>query len=209
METVIPLVVRNISLNDDETANQLALHLSDLGWGANAGQVVASVYTADADPVAAAAAAAVAIKRALPQARVERVDEQFVSLADIAARTGLSHEAIRLWATGKRRASGQPFPDARAHVGQGRATSKIWTWPQVRDWLKAQYCLDLDPDVAYLSPQQVMSLNALLAQPPQERWQPVAQAGVTRTLAQVDAALEEGSAARSISKRFAVQGSPS
>ncbi|MET8816819.1 hypothetical protein [Streptomyces rochei] len=206
METLIPLVVRNINLNDDEIVETLALRLPDLGWQETGGQVTATVYTTSPEPVAVAAAAAAHIKRVLPQAVVERVDEQFVSLADIAARAGLSHEAVRLWATGKRRTSRQPFPASRAQVGQGRSTTKIWSWPEVLVWLKQHYCLDLEPDTAYLSPQQVARLNAMLCDPRQQRWLPVATAGVTRTLEAVDAVLGEDSSPSPVTRRFTVAG---
>ncbi|RSN98495.1 hypothetical protein DMH26_18510 [Streptomyces sp. WAC 05379] len=206
METHIPLVVRNVSLDDDETVEQLALSLSDLGWHETGGQVIATVYTTSPDPVTAAAAAALSIKRVLPQAVVERVDEQFVTLADIAARAGLSHEAVRLWAAGKRRTDGEPFPAPRAQVGQGRTATKIWAWPAVLAWLKVQFRLDLEPGTAYLTAQQAIRLNALLQERQQPRWQPLAAAGVTRTLAEVDSALEESTSARPAARRFKIAG---
>lgn len=206
METHIPLVVRNVNLDDDEIAEQLALNLSDFGWHETGGQVTATFYTSSADPVAAAAAAALSIKRALPQASVERVDEQFVSLADIATRAGLSHEAIRLWAAGKRRTAGEPFPAPRAQVGQGRTTTKIWTWPEVLAWFKAHYHLDLEPGTAYLTTPQVARLNALLQERRQSPWQPLATAGVPRFLAAVDAVLEKDASLGSAAQRFTIAG---
>ncbi|MET8616142.1 hypothetical protein [Streptomyces misionensis] len=201
MKTHIPLIVRNISLDDDATVEQLALSLSDFGWHETGGQVIATFYTMSADPVAAAAAAAFSIKRALPQARVERVDEQFVSLADIAARAGLTHEAVRLWATGKRRAAGEPFPAPRAEVGQGRTATKIWAWPEVLTWLKAHYFLDLEPDTAYLTAEQVARLNVALQSRRQPHWRP-ATAGVSRTLAVMHAVLEEDASPTPAARRF-------
>ncbi|MFC8230660.1 hypothetical protein [Streptomyces sp. NPDC057287] len=192
MEFCVPLVIRNISLDDDETVEKLALSLSDLGWRQVAGQVLASVYTTQPDPVASVVAAAHHIKRELPHAVVERVDEQFVSLADIAARAGLSHEAVRLWATGKRRTTGKPFPAARSTVGQGQTTTKIWVWPEVMAWLKAQYCLDLEPGTAHLDAQQVARVNAALCESPQtDRWRRTSTASLTRTLEATSALLGE------------------
>ncbi|WNO65375.1 hypothetical protein RPQ02_16985 [Streptomyces sp. AM2-3-1] len=208
MKTHIPLIVHHVDLDDDGTAEQLALHLADFAWQETGGQVVATVFTASSDPVADAAAAALCIRRLLPQASVERVDEQFVSLADIAARAGLTHEAVRLWAAGKRRTAGAPFPAPRAEVGQGRTATKIWAWPEVLVWLKAHYCLDLEPGTAYLTAWQVARLNALLQERQQEsppgRWQPLVTAGVTRTLAVVDAALEEDVSPRQTVRRYTV-----
>ncbi|MEU0971358.1 hypothetical protein ABZ357_40350 [Streptomyces sp. NPDC005917] len=137
---------------------------------------------------------------------MERVDEQFVSLADIATRAGLSHEAVRLWAAGKRRTEDDPFPKPRAQVGQGRTATKIWAWPEVLAWLKDHYHLDLEPGTAYLTTQQVTRLNALLQQHPQPGWQPLATAGVTRTLAAVNAALGEDTSPRPAARRFTFAG---
>ncbi|MFI7565995.1 hypothetical protein ACIBVM_29650 [[Kitasatospora] papulosa] len=163
-------------------AEQLAVRLADFAWHATGEQVVATFFTTSSDPVAAVAAAAVRIGRVLPQASVERVDEQFVSLADIAARAGLSHEAVSLWAAGKRRTQGEPFPAPRAQVGQGRTATKIWSWPEVLVWFEAHYSLDLEPDTAYLTPQQVARLNALLQESGQGCWRPLATVSGTRTL---------------------------
>ncbi|MFJ6523437.1 hypothetical protein ACIQJ4_34900 [Streptomyces filamentosus] len=208
METHIPLVVRNVSLDDDAILEQLALNLSDLGWHETGGQVIVTFYTKSNDPVAAAAAAAVSIKRALPQAYVERVDEQFVSLADIATRTGMSHEAVRLWAGGKRRSDGEPFPAPRAQVGQGRTPIKIWAWPDVLAWLREHYCLDLEPGTAYLTVPQVAHLNALLQERRQSSWQPLVTAGVPRILASVAAVLEpeETTSSTPAGRRFTTTG---
>ncbi|MER6236060.1 hypothetical protein ABT185_08290 [Streptomyces clavifer] len=118
----------------------------------------------------------------LPQASVERVDEQFVSLADTAARADLSHEAVRLWAAGKRRTLGEPFPAPRAQAGQGRTATKIWSGPEVLVWFEGHYCLDLEPDTVYLMPQQVARLNALLQESGQGCWRSLATASGTRTL---------------------------
>ncbi|MEV6422835.1 hypothetical protein [Streptomyces sp. NPDC051662] len=209
METHIPLIVRNVDLDDDSTAEKLALNLADFAWQETGGQVVATFFTTSPDPVAAAAAAALCIGRVLPQASVERVDEQFVSLADVAVRAGLSHEAVRLWAAGKRRAAGAPFPAPRAQVGQGRTATRIWVWPEILAWLEAHYCLDLEPGTSYLTAEQVARLNALLQERQQEtgrgRWQTLSSAGVTRTLAVVDAALEEDTSPRPTVRRYAAQ----
>ncbi|MET7643949.1 hypothetical protein ABZS83_09945 [Streptomyces sp. NPDC005426] len=204
METHIPLIVRGVDLDDDGTAEQLAVRLADFAWHETGGQVVATFFTTSSDPVSAAAAAAACIGRVLPQASVERVDEQFVSLADIAVRAGLSHEAVRLWAAGKRRTQGEPFPAPRAQVGQGRTATKIWSWPEVVVWFEDHYCLDLEPGTVYLTPPQVARLNALLQEGGQGRWRTLATAGVTRTLAVVDAALEEGASPLPQVQRFAV-----
>ncbi|WP_394426195.1 hypothetical protein [Streptomyces sp. SGAir0957] len=189
-------------MDDDETIEQLALSLGDLGWQEAGGLTTATVYSTGSDPVADAVAAANHIRRVLPHTIVERVDEQFVTLADIAARAGLTHEAVRLWATGKRRTGREPFPAARTQVGQGRSTSKIWAWPEVLIWLKEQYCLDLEPGVTYLDARHVARLNAALHEPKQQQWQRTSTAGVTRTLASLEEVLQENAPT---ARRFATR----
>jgi hypothetical protein len=68
---------------------------------------------------------------ALPQLEVVRVEpDDLVSLAEIAWRSGLTREGIRLLAKGARGPGGFPppvaYPDHR---------TRLWHWPDVADWL--------------------------------------------------------------------------
>lgn len=195
VETKVVLAVRNVDLDDDATIEKLALTLADLGWQEEGGQVTATVFVEQGDPVAVALAAAQTIVKVLPGALVERADEQFVSTADIAARTSLSHEAVRLWATGKRRSADTAFPPPRAVVGQGNKALKIWAWPDVLDWLRSKYRIDPEPGIAYLDPAQTARLNGLLADSAtrgRHQWRQVTDASfVMRTLNLVDDCLHD------------------
>jgi hypothetical protein len=192
VESKVLLRVRGIDLNDRDTLDALALHLDDLGWEAVGGQVTAVLYTTSPDPVAAALDAAHAIEKALPGATVDSVDEQLVSLGDIADRLDMTSEGVRLWVTGKRRAGVAPFPEPRAHISQGRTLMKIWAWADVADWLRNEYRLDPEEGVRYLSRREVAELNAELAHrsPRTDRWRAVADHGCERVLARVNDALE-------------------
>ncbi|MFC8537184.1 hypothetical protein ACFUJY_25160 [Streptomyces sp. NPDC057249] len=69
METQVPLIVRPVDLNDDDTVEQLAVDLAVFAWQETAGQVVATVFAASSDPVAAASAAVLCIRRVLRRPR--------------------------------------------------------------------------------------------------------------------------------------------
>lgn len=191
MDTKIVLSVRGVDLDDPETLDALGQHLNDLGWESAGGQVTATVYSDSPDPVAAAVDVALVIEKVLPGASVVRVDEQLVSVGDIADRLGLSTEGVRLWTVGKRRAAA-PFPAPHAQVSQGRTMMKIWAWADVLTWLRAEYHLDPDQGVGYLSDRDVAKLNHELAGrvAGAARWQAVTDHGCTRVLARVDDALD-------------------
>lgn len=65
----------------------------------------------------------------LPRARPIRLDEDLVSIPDIASRVGVSREAVRNWANGLRHSN---FPLPRGIVGDG---IKVWGWSEVSRWL--------------------------------------------------------------------------
>lgn len=174
METKIVLSVQNVDLGDDKTLATLAEHLDDLGWESVDGQVTATVYTDEPDAVGAALDVVRGIEKHLPDATVARVDEQLVAVSDIADRMGMSSEGVRLWAIGKRRKTGPPFPPPRGQVSQGRNLMKVWAWADVISWLRIQYRLDPEPEVRYPSDQEIAYLNASLSDRADEKgqWQP-------------------------------------
>lgn len=151
-ETAIPLLVTGLDLDDEATLDIIGAQFDNLTWHAEAGQIIATVHTASGDPVAEAVDIARTVMATLPGARVTGVDPQLVALGDIADRLGISSEAVRLWAAGKRRA-GTPFPAPAGRVSTGRTVMKIWSWPAVLTWLRQEYRLDPEPEVSYLGEQ--------------------------------------------------------
>jgi hypothetical protein len=79
-----------------------------------------------------------------PEIQIVRVDLDLVSMSQIAERGVKTREAVRLWATGKRR---KDFPKPFTSAGQ----SILWAWSDVFIWLGAK-------ETAKLC--QLMSLNA-------------------------------------------------
>lgn len=59
--------------------------------------------------------------------------DNMVTLSDIAARAGVSHEAARLWASGQRGPGKFPAPALITSGGE-----RVWDWEQVASWL-AEY----------------------------------------------------------------------
>jgi predicted DNA-binding transcriptional regulator AlpA len=82
-------------------------------------------------PSAESAAFALAdtITETFPEAVVVRVDQDLVSIPDIAERTERSRESIRLLVEGKRGPGG--FPSPVGIVGDG---IRVWPWASVLDW---------------------------------------------------------------------------
>jgi len=68
--------------------------------------------------------------------------DNMVTLADIAARAGVSHEAARLWASGRRGPGYFPPPTLITSGGE-----KVWDWEQVASWL-AEYRRNADASSA-------------------------------------------------------------
>lgn len=69
--------------------------------------------------------------------------EDLVSMADIARRSGRSREAVRLWAAGERGPGGFPSSCWRSPGGE-----RFWNWPEVAAWVRAHLNLavDVEPD---------------------------------------------------------------
>lgn len=149
-QLTIPLVVTGVDLDDEVVLDLIGAHFDNLTWHSEGGQVIATVHATSTKPVDEAITAAAAITATLAGARVTGVDPQLVALGDIADRLGISSEAVRLWAVGKRRA-GTAFPTPTGRVSTGRTVMKIWSWPDVLTWLREEYRLDLEPNISYLS----------------------------------------------------------
>lgn len=79
----------------------------------------------------ALASAIADVTRAVDGLEVIRIEpDDFVTMAAIAARSGLSREYIRLLSTGKRGPGG--FPAPIAYVDD---KTRLWHWPDVAHWL--------------------------------------------------------------------------
>ena len=180
MTVKIPLRFQGIDLRDPEAYDRIDEELALLFWTSNGAVSLAIVFSDDPASVAITDAGdwSRRIANLMPGVSVAEVHDELVSIADIAARAGVAHEAVRLWTIGKRRASLRPFPTPRQVVGAGSGgkTMNLYAWRDVLSWIRE--VLDSDPDegITYLTDHEYAMLNAHLAAIRSEtnEWHPIA-----------------------------------
>ncbi|GCD91206.1 hypothetical protein [Nocardioides sp. LS1] len=158
------LLLRGIDLRDADARAAIPEELDDLDF--EACEEISSVVIYCEDHLAPIEAVRVArrIERYLPGVEVVEVHDELVALGDIAVRTGMKHEAVRLWAAGKRRAGGTPFPGPRQIVAAERGRSmKLYAWREVVSWIRQIIKVDPEHGVCFLSDVQIHEINACLS----------------------------------------------
>lgn len=188
MTVKIPLRLRGLDLSEVEAYERIHPDLTELFWEANGGVSLAVLYSDD--PLPSALDAAVdwsrRIAKLMPGVDVAEVHDELVSVSDIAARAGVVAESVRLWTTGKRRASLRPFPAPRQVVGSGSGgkTMSLYAWRDVVLWIRDVIGIDPDEGIEYLTDTQLAELNAeIAASSPGATWRPVrleATVGIAR-----------------------------
>ncbi|MFG2056900.1 hypothetical protein ACGFI9_23050 [Micromonospora sp. NPDC048930] len=159
----IALHVGNIDLHDPHVLSRIGAvdPLCEVSWESVDGRTLAVIYCDDHDPISHVVTIARRITHAIPEAHVDGIDQDLVSVSDIARRVGMTREAVRLWVKGQRGPGG--FPSALGSVGGGeRGSTQIWSWPSVNAWLDEHFGLG-DED-QYLTPEQVTVANAAILQ---------------------------------------------
>ncbi len=96
------------------------------------------------------------LQAVLPSAALVRLDQDLVSIPDIAERTGRSRESIRLLVDGKRGPGSFPLP-----VGTVGDAIRVWPWAVVVDWFRES--LDEDLGERGVSPRTAALIDACLA----------------------------------------------
>lgn len=137
MATHVFTLVLDRRPNDNELAALLDAGCDDAILGVEGGLPVAE-FDREAPALADAIAAAV---RDIESAglRVLRVlDQDLVTLADVADRIGRSRESVRRYATGER--GGGSFPPP---VNPGRDGTVFYRWSEVAPWLRDRIGLDV------------------------------------------------------------------
>lgn len=123
----------NRELSDDELEALYEAGLDDAGIETGPLGTLAD-FTREAPSLAEAIASAVRDVEKVSGLRATGVQcDNMVTAIDIASRAGVSREAVRLWATGKRGPGGFPKPVLITTGGE-----KVWDWPQVAHWLAEQ-----------------------------------------------------------------------
>jgi len=140
----VPLYVFAVVLNHRPTETELDKFVDrdvdDATFGVERG---VSVVEFDREAPSAADAVASAI-RDLENAGMEPVrviDDDLVTLADVADRVGQSRESVRRYATGDRGPGGFPPP-----VNPARDGTVFYRWSEVAPWMREKLGVDV-PDV--------------------------------------------------------------
>lgn len=130
-EYTFALLVAGLDLDDDTQCDAyFAAGLDDSVLEDRDGLALATFFRTTSSPDSALKSAITDIEHGVPGARVLRVDEQLVNLADIADQLGRTTESVRLLATSARGPGG--FPPPAGVVGKG---VRVWRWADVRSWL--------------------------------------------------------------------------
>lgn len=162
----LALAVEGVDLHDEDQIEDLMERLPDVHWRKVAGQVqaVALLDCAKQDIAAAVRRIIDAVTASSPNAEVIDVVEDFVSISDIAKRSGFTRQYARMLVTGERGPGG--FPRSLGSVGKTR----IWDWAPVSTWLQANY--DLGDSCRLLTRDELASLRrAIVTQHPDRRHQ--------------------------------------
>ncbi|WP_378733843.1 hypothetical protein [Nocardia brasiliensis] len=130
-------------------------------WSTVDGTVTATVFPDSADITSDVVRFARQVTCTFRSARVRRVHRDLVSASDIAHRTGFSREAVRKWAG---ESNARSFPAPYGAVGEESRTSKIWLWPDIAEWLIANYDFPIEKD--WPSESVIAHIEARLANVP-------------------------------------------
>jgi hypothetical protein len=157
------LLVEGADLQTDQAQDALfKAGCDDATIGVNAG-VQHLHFDREASSLAEALVSAItAVEQAVPGVRVVRVaPDEYVTLAEIAMRTGRTRESVRLLATGDRGPGDFPPPAARAEQ-----RVKLWRWAEVAAWLASRLGISVpgSPDPAMSAVNGLLQARAALAQ---------------------------------------------
>jgi hypothetical protein len=117
----------------------------DAVFGVERGLPVAT-FDRDDETLADAIASAVRALESVGLISLRVIDEDVLTLADIADRIGQSRESVRRYATGERGSGGFPPP-----INPGREGTVFYRWSEVVPWLRVNLGLeveDTDPALA-------------------------------------------------------------
>jgi hypothetical protein len=134
----VSVVVDNVELTDD-VLDALFAGVEDAIPSSMNGVVKVTAPIPAADDYAASIRLIDLIHAALPQAVPVRLDQDLVSITDIAERSGRTRESIRLFVEAKRGPGHFPSP-----IGTVGNAIRIWPWNSVLDWFRGALGEDLD-----------------------------------------------------------------
>lgn len=148
------IVFSGVDFDDDEVFDALG-ELSNVTWRSQGRYAFAAAVIEAPTALKAADLITQQVIKLVPSARPTRLDDDLVSIPDVAGRVGVTREAVRNWANGTRHAN---FPLPRGVVGDG---IKIWAWSDVSVWLRDN--LALGDSEEFPSAHDAALINALFA----------------------------------------------
>lgn len=149
------LAVSGVDIDDFDLLDRLVEALPHVHWGEVDGQVQADVYARDSSVVQAVQQVTDALRTVVPTARATRLIEDFVAIPDIAKRSDVNRETVRLWS------KEDSFPLPRSVVGNG---IKVWDWASVNSWLRHEHAGALGDPYRHPSAAEIAQVNTLLRQ---------------------------------------------
>lgn len=156
METfTVSVVLENVELTD-EVLDDLFGAVEDVVPSSIDGVVKITAPVEASDDESAAFQLVDQIQAVLPHAVPVRLDQDLVSISDIAERTDRSRESIRLLVDGKRGPGGFPSP-----VGTVGDAIRVWPWAVVTDWF--HNALGEDLQERGVTPEAAALVDACLA----------------------------------------------
>jgi hypothetical protein len=133
----VSVVMKDVELTDD-VLEALFAGVEDVVPSSVAGVVKVTAPVEAPDDESAAFRFIEQVRSTLPEATVVRLDQDLVSITDIAERVNRSRESVRLLADGKR-GPGR-FPAPVGTIGDG---IRVWPWAVVLMWFREMLREDL------------------------------------------------------------------
>ncbi len=148
----------NVDLEDFDVLEALA-EIPGVMWSEDPMGVFATATIAAESGVRAVREVVISVCSAVPKAQPLRLDQDLVSITDIADRIGVNRETVRVWASGTAKRKGR-FPKPRGCVS---GNIKVWGWTDIAEWLDANLALTENDDAVHLRPKDESIANAQLA----------------------------------------------
>jgi len=150
-----------IEWNPDDARKEKVLKksFSDLLWTKSNGISTVYAVSQTKNPVRACIEIAERLFKAPISIMPTRWHDDFVGYSDIANYVGMTHEAVRLIATGKRGPG--DFPKPRGYIGVATNRSPLWTWAEVSPWFNANY--EIKDEEHFPTNDEIIEINAHIA----------------------------------------------
>lgn len=179
----VTLSVTGIDLDDESTAELLGARFPLILWEERPGLTLMTLNVAAPRALDEAVITYRDLARAVPALRLVGVHRDLVTTSQIAARVGVSREAVRKWT------SRSDFPAVFDCVGID--FQRLWAWTQIVEWLRTRRGVLVDDSLLRL--EEMSQLETALARVTSTapQWKDLPAAGrpsprtTTATMAQV------------------------